>query len=60
MIVKAEPTSILIAQLVAPLHFVVDKAGRHRVLEYTGRTTPKFRRNGKWQDLDAVTVIDWN
>lgn len=60
MIVKAQPTSILIAQLVAPLHFVVDKAGRHHVLEYTGRTTPKFRKNGKWEDLDAVTVIDWN
>lgn len=60
MIVKAEPTSILIAQLVAPLHFIVDKTGRHNVLEYTGRTTPKFRKNGKWEDLDAVTVIDWN
>lgn len=60
MIVKAEPTSILIAQLVTPLHFVVDKGGRHNVLEYTGRTTPKFRKNGKWEDLDAVTVIDWN
>ena len=60
MIVKAQPTSILIAQLVAPLHFIVDKAGKHNVLEYTGRTTPKFRKNGKWEDLDAVTVIDWN
>jgi hypothetical protein len=60
MIIKAQPTSFLIAQLVAPLHFVVDKAGRHRVLEYAGRTTPKFRKNGKWEDLDAVTVIDWN
>lgn len=60
MIVKAQPTSILIAQLVAPLHFVVDKAGRHNVLEYSGRTTPKFRKNGKWEDLDAVTVVDWN
>jgi hypothetical protein len=60
MIVKAEPTSIIIAQLVSPLHFVVEKTGQHRVLEYTGRTTPKFRKNGKWEDLDAVTVIDWN
>lgn len=60
IIVKAQPTSILIAQLVAPLHFVIEKAGQHRVLEYTGRTTPKFRKNGKWEDLDAVTVMDWN
>lgn len=60
LIIKAEPTSIIIDQLVAPLHFVVEKAGSHRVLEYTGRTTPKFRKNGKWEDLDAVTVINWN
>lgn len=60
MIVKAQPTSFLIAQLVAPLHFIVDNAGAHNVLEYTGRTTPKFRKNGKWEDLDAVTVINWN
>lgn len=60
MIVKAEPSSIIIAQLVAPLHFVVEKTSPHRVLEYTGRTTPKFRKNGKWEDLDAVTVINWN
>lgn len=60
MIVKAQPTSILIAQLVSPLHFVVEKTRPHRVLEYTGRTTPKFRKNGKWEDLDAATVINWN
>lgn len=59
-IVKAEPTSIFIAQLVAPLHFVVERNSPHRVLEYTGRTTPKFQKNGKWEDLDAVTVINWS
>ena len=60
MVVKMEPSSILIAQLVAPLHFIIEKDGRHRVLQYTGRTTPSIRRDGKWDELDAVTVFDWN
>ena len=59
MMVAMKPSSIIIAQLVAPLHFVVEKEAPHRVLQYTGRTTPSIRKNGKWQDLDAVTVFDW-
>ena len=59
MMVTMEPSSIIIAQLVAPLHFVIERDGIHRVLEYTGRTTPCIRRNGKWDDLDAFTVFDW-
>jgi hypothetical protein len=55
-----EPTSIIVAQLVAPMHFVVEKNGLHRVLQYTGRTTPSIQINGQWQDFDAVTVFDWN
>jgi hypothetical protein len=60
LIVKMEPSSVIIARLVAPLHFVMEKASPHRVLQYTGRTTPSIFRNGKWEDLDAVTVFDWN
>jgi hypothetical protein len=59
MMVTMQPSSIIIAQLVAPLHFIIEKDGIHRVLEYTGRTTPSIRRNGKWDDLDAFTVFDW-
>lgn len=59
MIVTMRPSSLIIAQLVAPLHFIIEKDGRHRVLQYTGRTTPSIRKNGKWEDLDAVTVFDW-
>jgi len=59
MMVRMQPTSIIIAQIVAPLHFVVEKAAPHRVLQYTGRTTPCILKNGKWEDLDAVTVFDW-
>ena len=55
---KMEPTSLVIAALVDPLYFTVEKNGPHRVLEYVGRTTPKIERNGKWKDLDAVTVYN--
>jgi hypothetical protein len=57
--VTLEPSSVIIAQLVEPLHFVVEKNSPHRVFEYTGRTTPSIQKNGKWEDLDAVTVFDW-
>lgn len=59
LLVKLKPTSIIIARLVEPLHFVVEKESPHRVLQYTGRTTPSIRRDGKWEDLDATTVFDW-
>ncbi len=59
MMVTLQPSSIIIARLVAPLHFVVEKDSPHRVIQYTGRTTPSIRKNGKWDDLDAVTVFDW-
>jgi len=59
MVITLQPSSVIIAHLVDPLHFVVEKDGMHRVLQYTGRTTPSVRRNGKWEDLDAVTVFDW-
>lgn len=59
MLVTLQPSSIIIARLVAPLHFIIEKDGPHRVLQYTGRTTPSIRKNGKWEDLDAVTVFDW-
>lgn len=60
MMVTLQPSSIVIARFVAPLHFVVEKNSPHRVFEYTGRTTPSIQKNGKWDDLDAVTVFDWN
>jgi hypothetical protein len=59
MMVTLAPSSLIVAQLVDPLHFVVEKNAPHRVFEYTGRTTPCIRKNGKWEDLDAVTVFDW-
>jgi len=59
IIVKMEATSPILAELVDPLFFTIEKEGTHRVLEYSGRTTPKIKVGKKWKDLDAVTVFDW-
>jgi len=57
---RMEPTSVIIAAIVDPLHFLVEKDGTHRVLQYEGRTTPHLRSGNSWKDLDAVTVYDWS
>ena len=57
--IKMEPTSFIIAQLVDPLFFVVEQGGKHRILQYIGRTTPLIREGNKWKDLDATTIFDW-
>jgi len=57
---RMEPSSFIIAQIVDPLFFIVEKSGEHRLLEYIGRTTPKMRDGNKWKDLDARTVYDWD
>jgi hypothetical protein len=59
IIVKMEATSFIIAALVDPVFFTVEKEGKHRILQYIGRTTPKIKTGSKWADLDAVTVFDW-
>jgi hypothetical protein len=59
LVVKMEPTSVVISALVDPLHFIIEKAPPHHVLQYSGRTTPKQGSPGHWTDLDAVTVFDW-
>jgi hypothetical protein len=57
--IRMEPTSLIIAALVDPLYFTVEKNPPHRILSYVGRVTPKIEKEGKWKDLDAVTVYDW-
>lgn len=59
LVLRTEPISPLIRPLVEPLHFKIEKEGEHRVLEYSGRTTPKIKSGNKWADLEAVTVFDW-
>jgi hypothetical protein len=55
---RMEPSSLIIAQIVDPLFFIVEKSGEHRVLEYVGRITPKARDGSKWKDLDARSIYD--
>ncbi len=59
LIVRMEASSRLVAVLVDPLFFTIEKTSPHRVLQYAGRTTPKIQVDGKWKDTDAVTVFDW-
>jgi len=54
---KMEPTSPLIARLVQPVRFTVERGGEHQILQYIGRTTPMIKRAGKWEDLDAITIF---
>jgi hypothetical protein len=59
IIVKMFPTSRLISALVDPLYFTIEKDGKRRVLEYSGRTPLKMKEAGKWKDLDGITVFEW-
>jgi hypothetical protein len=59
VVLKMEPSSLLIYMLVDPLHFIVERDPPHRVLQYTGRTPPKVSEHGQWKDLDALTVFNW-
>jgi hypothetical protein len=59
MIVKMSPSSAIISALVDPLFFTIEKNGRRRILEYSGRTPLKIREGNKWRDLEGVTVFEW-
>jgi hypothetical protein len=60
MVIRMEASSPFVAALVDPMFFTIEKAPPHRVLQYAGRTTPKIQAGGKWKDLDAVMVFDWD
>lgn len=59
VVLKMEPSSLLVSLLVDPLLFIVEEDPPHRIFQYTGRTPPKVNEHGQWKDLDAVTVFDW-
>jgi len=54
--VNMEPSSPILAALVDPLTFTVEKIPPHYILQYVGRTTPKLRAGNKWKDFDAVNL----
>ena len=57
--IKMEPSNLIIAQLIRPIYFTIEKAAPHRVFTYTGRTTPREKVGGAWKFVDAEAVIDW-
>jgi hypothetical protein len=59
LVLKMEPSSFVIAALIDPLRFLVERDHPHRVLQYSGPTAPKLGRPGHWTELDAVTIFDW-
>lgn len=56
--IKMDPSSFFIGLLVDPVYFTFDK-NTGEIIQYTGRTTPKIKKNGEWQPLDAVTALEW-
>jgi hypothetical protein len=59
VIIRMEATSPIIARLVDPLYFTVEKEAPHRIFQFVGRMTPKVKLDGAWKDLDAVMLFDW-
>jgi hypothetical protein len=59
VVIRMKPASVLIAQLIDPLDFTVEKDNPHLILSYTGRTTPRIQKGKSWKYLDAETVFDW-
>jgi hypothetical protein len=57
--IKMEPVSKFVAVFVDPMWFTVQKDSPHRILSYTGRTTPRVQKGKAWKYLDAETVFDW-
>ncbi len=56
---KMIPTNPLVAMMVTPLYFILEKDGERRLLNYVGRTTPRIKKGKVWKYLDAETVFDW-
>ena len=56
--ITMNPSGLLLAQVVNPLVFTVEKAAPHMLLSYIGRTTPRVKKGDDWKYLDAETVFD--
>lgn len=57
-VIKMKPANFMIAAIVKPLFFLYTPDGA-RLLEVRGRTQVKQNVDGKWKDLDAVTVYEY-
>ncbi|HEV2437411.1 MAG TPA: hypothetical protein VG077_15575 [Verrucomicrobiae bacterium] len=59
VLLTMKPTNMFISRLVKPLRFTVQKHDPHRILSYTGRTTPRILKGKSWKYLDAETVFNY-
>ena len=59
VVIRMEPASFVVARFMNPIYITVEKDGTHRILEYVGRTTPRFKKKNIWKYLEADTVFDW-
>ena len=59
VVVRMEASNWAVGLAVDPLFFTMEKDGQHRILQFTGRTTPKIKSKAGWKDVDAVTVLHW-
>lgn len=59
VVIRMAASNWVVGLKVDPLFFTMEKNGQHRILQYTGRITPKIKAKTGWKDLDAVTVFDW-
>jgi hypothetical protein len=53
---RMAPTSVVIAAIIDPVYFLVEKNGEHRVVAYIGRTVLKTKSG---DDLDALNVFQF-
>jgi hypothetical protein len=56
--IKMDASSFFIRLAVDPVYFTFD-AKTGALIQYTGRATPKIRKDGDWKALDAVTSFKW-
>ncbi len=59
VLLTMKPASRFIARLVKPFLFTMQKNDPHRILSYTGRTTPRIQKGKSWKYLDAETVFNY-
>jgi hypothetical protein len=57
--IEMRPANWVLQKMVESIVFSVELQAPHRILQYTGRTTPKLRHGHTWDDLDAVTTFNW-
>lgn len=59
VVIKMELGNVILAHLMRPIYFTIEKAAPHRVFSYIGRTTPRDKVGGAWKFIDAEVVVDW-